>query len=214
MKKYLLPKAGGINVLFSHSGRHVLYWNDQQIKNFSLGIGNKFNLWDLAEDKKIMNKKVSGFRVWTATFLPDENYILIANNKGLIKKFSLQKSEVTDTWEANVSNKRNGRKSKVEIDKIIMPEQAANYIGIHGKFYDDWALKIFKFPEMILERVVINPDFIDTNWPAAFSNDGRYLVVSDKGSLSLYSTNDWKCLWRVPIRTVNQKFKRNYEDLR
>jgi hypothetical protein len=78
-------------------------------------------------------------------------------------------------------------------------------LGIFGKFSDDWALKIFKYPQMNLEKVLINPDFIEIRWPANFSNEGKYLAVSDKGYLSLYNTDDWKCLWRVPIKIIYQK---------
>jgi WD40 repeat protein len=205
MKKFLLPKAGGVNVLFSNSGRYVLYWNDPKLRYFSFGFGSKLGLWDLVEDKIITKKVISGFRVWDAEFLPDEKSVLAGNNKGRIKLWSLQQKEISNTWDANVSMRKSGKKDKIEVGKIIIPKQATNYAGIFGKYYDDWALKIFRYPEMKLERVLTNPDFIDFNWPAVFSNDGSYLAVSDKGYLSLYTTNDWKCIWRIPAGSIYQK---------
>jgi WD40 repeat protein len=205
MKKYLLPKAGGVNALSSPSGRYILYWNDQKIKAFSLGLGNKINLWDLVGNSKVASKIISGFRVWTAAFLPDEQYILVGNNKGLIKLLSLKDDKIVSTWDANISRNINGKKEKSEVDKIIIPEQAADFLAISGKYNGYLALKIFNYPEMKLQKILINPEFIDYNWPAVFSDDGTYLAVSDKGYLSLYTTNDWKCLWRVPAGSLHRK---------
>ncbi len=210
MKKYLLPNAGGVEVLFSPSGRYVLYWNSTRIRNFSLGFGSKLRIWDLVENKNVNKKVISGFRVWSSWFLPDEKNILLGNNKGLIKLWSLSENVVSGTWESNISTDKNGRKNKQEVDKIIMPKISANFVGIYGKYLDDWALKIFNYPDMKMEKVLINPDFIDINWPADFSADGKYLVVSDKGYLCLYNTSDWKCLWRVPISNNAQKNKNYY----
>jgi WD40 repeat protein len=205
MKKYLLPNAGGVDVSFSRSGRYVLYWNDPKLRIFSLGIGSRLRVWDLAENRKIVSKFFYGFRVWSAKFLPDEKNILVGNNKGFIKLWSFQGNTISNARDINISRNKRGRKEKNEVDKIIIPKQSADFIGIYGKFNDDWALKIYNYPEIKLEKVLINPDFIEINWPATFSNDGKYLAVSDKGYLSLYTTYDWKCLWRAPIKNISQR---------
>jgi WD40 repeat protein len=205
MKKYLLPNAGGVEVQFSRSGRYILYWNDPKLRIFSLGIGSRLRVWDLAENRKVISKFFYGFRVWSARFLPDERNIITGNNKGLLKLWSFQGNLISKAIDANVSRNQNGRKEKNEVDKIIMPVQSENFIGIRGKYNNEWALKIYNYPEMKLKKVLINPDFIDIIWPANFSDDGKYLALSDKGFLSLYNTENWKCLWRVPIKNIAQK---------
>ena len=205
MKKYLLPNAGGVEVQFSCSGRYVLYWNDPKLRIFSLGIGSRLRVWDLAENRKVISKFFYGFRVWSARFLPDERNIITGNNKGLLKLWSFQGNLISKAIDANVSRNQNGRKEKNEVDKIILPVQSENFIGIRGKYNNEWALKIYNYPEMKLKKVLINPDFIDIIWPANFSDDGKYLALSDKGYLSLYNTENWKCLWRVPIKNIAQK---------
>lgn len=205
MKKYLLPNAGGVEVQFSCSGRYVLYWNDPKLRIFSLGIGSRLRVWDLAENRKVISKFFYGFRVWSARFLPDERNIITGNNKGLLKLWSFQGNLISKAIDANVSRNQNGRKEKNEVDKIILPVQSENFIGIRGKYNNEWALKIYNYPEMKLKKVLINPDFIDIIWPANFSDDGKYLALSDKGFLSLYNTENWKCLWRVPIKNIAQK---------
>lgn len=205
MKKYLLPNAGGVEVQFSCSGRYVLYWNDPKLRIFSLGIGSRLRVWDLAENRKVISKFFYGFRVWSARFLPDERNIITGNNKGLLKLWSFQGNLISKAIDANVSRNQNGRKEKNEVDKIILPVQSENFIGIRGKYNNEWALKIYNYPEMKLKKVLINPDFIDIIWPANFSDDGKYLALSDKGFLSLYNTENWKCLWRMPIKNIAQK---------
>ena len=205
MKKYLLPNAGGVEVQFSCSGRYVLYWNDPKLRIFSLGIGSRLRVWDLAENRKVISKFFYGFRVWSARFLPDERNIITGNNKGLLKLWSFQGNLISKAIDANVSRNQNGRKEKNEVDKIILPVQSENFIGIRGKYNNEWALKIYNYPEMKLKKVLINPDFIDIIWPANFSDDGKYLALSDKGYLSLYNTENWKCLWRMPIKNIAQK---------
>ena len=202
MKKYFLPNAGGIAVQFSPTGRYVLYWNDPKLRNINLGFGSKLNVWDLSKNKSAAVYKVPKFRVWNATFLPDEKNILIGSNKGIIKLWSFKENAIVDTWGANINFYKKGKKEISEVDKIIIPKRSARYLGIYGKYYSNWALKIFSYPDMKLLRVVLNPDFTDMNWPSSFSNDGDYFIVSDKGYLKLYCTEDWRHLWSVPIRKI------------
>jgi hypothetical protein len=86
------------------------------------------------------------------------------------------------------------------IDFLIVSKLSSKYIAIIGKYNDEWALKIYLYPQMKLKSIFLKPAFDGHTWSSATLNNlGDQFVICDKNYLYLYNTSNWRLVWRVLI---------------
>ena len=209
MRDCLLPNWGGIKVLFSPSGHYALYWKIAEFKTFNLRFGSRLKVWDLLNDKMVASKFIKGKGVWSASFLSDEKNILTGSFDGKLRLWSLEKNKIIKSYQIynndNVfyNNSRTRCKKRNCIYQTILPKDTENFLGTYGLVDGKWAFKIWRYAIMKAEKLFLYTGFCSS----AFTNDGKYFIISHEGYLCLYETGSWKLLWRVPIIRENKKEK-------
>lgn len=196
LKHYLLPNPGGVEVLFSHSGHYVLYWSNAGYKTFNLRFGSRLEVWDMLENKKVSSKFITGKGVWSASFLSDEKSILTGSYDGVIRLYSIEKDRIVKLWQVHGNDRFKELKKNYIVYQMVLPKETENFLGTYGIVNDKWTFKIWRYPIMKAESMLLYPGDCAAN----FSNDGKLFVVTNNGYLSLYNTTTWQCLWRVLIR--------------
>jgi hypothetical protein len=199
LKYYWLPIDGGVEVKFSYSGEYALFWKGPFGKfDFHL-IGQRIRVWNMNTNKIVASKFIAGRDVSAACFLKDENKILTGNFDGSLRLWSTNSNEIDSIWEINRLKIKDKTRS-IMIDFLIVSKLSSKYIAIIGKYNDEWALKIYLYPQMKLKSIFLKPAFDGHTWSSATLNNlGDQFVICDKNYLYLYNTSNWRLVWRVLI---------------
>jgi WD40 repeat protein len=199
LKYYWLPTDGGLQVKFSHSGEYALFWKDPFGKFDFHIVGQRIRVWNMITNKIEASKFIAGRDVAAACFLNDENKIMTGNFDGSLRLWLTKNNEIDSIWKINTLKFKNKTRSLV-IDFLIVPNLSSKYIAIIGKYNNEWALKIYSYPQMKLTSIFLKPAFDGHTWSVATFNDvGDQFVICDKNNLYLYNTSNWQIIWQINI---------------
>lgn len=202
LKFYATPRLGSLECIFSPSGRYVAF-RATPFGLYDKHRGQSVYIWSFEEECVEESPFVDGGDVWSLAFSTDERTVYMGNYDGTFRTWRRGSTEIVDA--AQLNNELGGRTPwSLSIGKLLMPVSRNNLLAIYGLFRKKWALKVYDYPDLRLRAVLLEPRFADfRDFSAAFSADGRYLVVADKDFLCLYETESWKLKWRRPLEPTD-----------
>jgi WD40 repeat protein len=194
----------------SPSGRYAGFWHGYPLVHGETWASSR-NIWvlvrDIEREKTIakQGKIQEKYKNCSATFTPEEKNLLLGSMDGYVRVWSIADQKVIREWraygtgEVQVAFKEMPWPYRIE-SMTVSPD--GRYLATMGPHTSKgFTVRIWDYSsnKMIHEFVDVGPNLtMCSGYAMAFSPDGKYFALEQRGNLCLYDTQTWQRKWSVP----------------
>jgi WD40 repeat protein len=192
----------------SPSARYAAFW--QGNLQHDEGLWSSGNIWVVVRDiegKKIIAKQGNiqeKYKNCSALFTPDEKNLVLGSMDGYVRIWSVTEQKIIGGWKAY------GPDTPIPFRKDPAPYFISSMVFSHDGQYlatlgsdirSGFSIRIWEYStnKLIHEfpKVVSLGLSMCSEYPMAFSPDGKYFAFEQQGQLCLYDTQNWHEKWCV-----------------
>jgi len=179
----------------SPSGRYLVIWQEKPFEGGALWRNRDVTVWDLERGKEISRWKKPTYECVFAKFSPDEENIVFGCKDGYVREWSIRGRAPTKELKT-----KGGVYSLLfsPDGRLLSVESGIGTIAVFDYLRQK---EVHQFA--VLNKGPYSFRTMGEQYPMAFSSQGEYFALLDKGKICLYSTSTWEQKWCVDPKPPN-----------